>query len=382
MMADQDAGEAASTGAGLLENLARFGRMLRTHGMAAPLSAVLEAAAGIAAVDPADPWAFHAALRATFARRREDLELFDALFARFWLSARSAGAGTRLSPGGTPEPTRALKAEARWRRPRPTLREGAPWYSPDPLHRGDQDLEPPQSHSAAVRQEIARLLRTLAPRRSRRWEEAARGARISLGRLLRRNIQYGGDLLLLRFRDPKIRKRRVLFLCDVSGSMDVRQPVLLELVHAVLQADRSTEVFFFSTELTRVTHHLRNRGYDEAVRGLPRIVEDWAGGTRIGQCLKRLRLQYGGTLLAARPVVIVYSDGWDTGEIDLLRSEMAHLKRRAHRILWLNPLMSTRGYEPTCRGMSAALPFVDRFLPLGRWQDLVGAGRALHGMIA
>jgi uncharacterized protein with von Willebrand factor type A (vWA) domain len=360
--------------------VARFARLLRRHGVAAPLTGVLDAVAGLSCIDPGDGGAFYSLLRANLVSRREDLAPFRALFIQFWLSGPAPGVLEIPRTGQRKEEAEGLEPDgSETAIPRGELGTPPP-YSPHPLHRKPFDLEAQLAHTAPVQEAVARMLRHLHRKRGRRFRDAPRGARISLGRLMRKNIQYG-DLVFLRFRERKPRRRRVVFLCDASGSMDAHQLLLLHFMYALLRVERQTEVFFFSTELTRATALFDSQPFAEAIRDLPGVVGDWAGGTRIGHCLRSLNSGYGTTLLSARPALIVYSDGWDRGEIPLLESQMALLRRRAHRIIWLNPLLETQGYEPICMGMSAALPFVDLFLPAGSWEDLARLTRKLGEMI-
>src|SRR5919108_242433 len=202
------------------------------------------------------------------------------------------------------------------------------------------------------------VIRFAALRRRRR--PVRRRGRIDLRRTLRANLTRA-DLIELRFRQRKRRKVRLVLLCDVSGSMDLYSRFLLQFLFALQNVFGRVETFTFSTRLTRITDYLRGRSYRQVLRRLTEV-RDWSGGTKIGESLAQLNRQWP-QLVDRRTIVIVLSDGWDTGEPELLASELLSIKRRAGRVIWLNPLLGNPSYEPLTRGMAAALPLVDVFAP-------------------
>ncbi|HYY53399.1 MAG TPA: VWA domain-containing protein, partial [Myxococcales bacterium] len=166
----------------------------------------------------------------------------------------------------------------------------------------------------------------------------------------------------LRFRRRKPRKTRIVAICDVSGSMDLYSRFLLQFLYALQGTVARVESFVFSTVLRRVTGVLRQPGYAQMLRGLASEAHDWSGGTRIGECLSTFNQEWG-KLVDGRTVVVILSDGWDTGEPALLGAEMEVLRRRSRRVIWLNPLLGSPDYEPLTQGMQAALPHVSVFAP-------------------
>jgi uncharacterized protein with von Willebrand factor type A (vWA) domain len=167
-----------------------------------------------------------------------------------------------------------------------------------------------------------------------------------------------------------------VLLCDISGSMERYSRMLLHFAHAVGQRHRRVEAFLFSTRLTRITPELRRRRLDEAVTAVSRSVTDWSGGTRTGDALRELHQRWTRRVLHGGPVVLLISDGWDRGDPVLLRDQVARLQRSCHRLIWLNPLIGTTDYSPLTRGLQAALPYVDDFLPARTLTDL--ASLAVH----
>jgi uncharacterized protein with von Willebrand factor type A (vWA) domain len=228
---------------------------------------------------------------------------------------------------------------------------------------------------------MAELLERLSRRLSRRYRFGANGRRLSLSRLMRRNLRFGGELLLLDYRRRKVKQRPVVVFCDVSGSMDVFTLMAFQFIHALKKILPRLEVFFFSTELSRVTACFRQQDFSRTMAEVSRQVRDWKGGTRIGHCLKQFNDTFGRHWLLHRALVMVFSDGWDRGEIGLLRQQMAQLKRRVYRILWLNPLAGTRDYQPVCQGMRAALPYTDYFLAARSLHDFRDTGELLEKLL-
>ena len=210
--------------------------------------------------------------------------------------------------------------------------------------------------------EVARLTvliaKRLARRISRRRKPTRKGGVIDLRRSMRANLMKG-EIIELRRRARRRRKVRLVLLCDVSGSMDLYSRFLLQFLYALQNVFGRVETFTFATRLTRVTELLRGPSYKRALRRLTEV-RDWSGGTRIGEAIREFN-QGWAHLVDRRTIVLILSDGWDTGEPEVLAQEMLNLKRRAGRVLWLNPLLGNPSYEPLTRGMAAALPLVDHF---------------------
>jgi uncharacterized protein with von Willebrand factor type A (vWA) domain len=216
---------------------------------------------------------------------------------------------------------------------------------------------------ALARATLERLVWTPGHRRTRRWV-AGRGARIDLRRALARSRRTGGEVVSLPRRRRRIHRRGLVLLCDVSGSMERYSRMLLHFAHAMGRRYQPFEAFLFSTALTRITGQLRTRRIDHAVANVSGAVAHWSGGTRIGESLREFHQRWGRRVLTRAPVVLLVSDGWDRGEPAVLRDEVARLQRSSHRLIWLNPLIGTVDYAPLTRGLRAALPYVDDFLPV------------------
>lgn len=339
-----------------------FCRLLRRMGLAVPGGGSVSYAEALGAVGIGRPEPVYWAGRATLVHRREDVAVYDAAFDAFWrgrpggvVASRPLEAVTLAvdepDEDGAPEPPQAEEAAT----PVVQLR-----YSPVELLRRKDFAE----CSAEELAEAHRLMTSLewgpARRRTRRRRPARhRGDRPDLRRTVRRAVSTGGEPVERRWLERGERERPVVFLCDVSGSMAPYARALLRFCHVAVVARRRVEVFTIGTRLTRVTRALAVHDPDAALAAAAGAVADWSGGTRLGEAVRELNSRFD----AARgAVVVVLSDGWDRGDPGLLSSEMARLRRVAHRVVWVNPLKATPGYAPLVRGMAAALPYVDEFV--------------------
>jgi uncharacterized protein with von Willebrand factor type A (vWA) domain len=210
----------------------------------------------------------------------------------------------------------------------------------------------------------------LGTRRTRRRQRANHGQFVDARSTMRASIKHGGVPLELRRQKRKIRTRPLVVICDISGSMDRYARLLLRFVHALGQGLENTEVFVFGTRLTRITRELRKRDVDAALNHVVASVDDWSGGTRIGEAIKEFNFKWSRRVLRSGATVVVISDGWDRGDPALLGREMARLQRSCRRLIWLNPLLGAPGYQPLTQGMRAALPFIDEFMPIHNLQSL------------
>lgn len=214
-----------------------------------------------------------------------------------------------------------------------------------------------------IRKLIAELAPKLATRLSRRKTATPRKKLIDMRRTIRKNLRYGGDIVRLFHRSPKIKKNDIVLLCDVSGSMDAYSQFLVQFIYGLQSEIKNIQTAVFSTRLTLATPYLKEPDLYKALSRLSDKVHDWSGGTNIGGCLKTFNERWGSMMVSKRTIVIIISDGWDRGEIEVLDRELRRLKSRCRRMIWLNPLLGSPGYKPIDRGMRTALPYLDQFLP-------------------
>ena len=354
----------------LAANLTLFGRRLRGRGLLVGPAEIGLALSALETVDVAERDAVRLALRTVLCSRVEDLPAFDEEFERFWQAPAFGPAAP--SPDEDAGETDAAGAAADAERRQVAITDWADEGSPSEDERSVPAYSPAEVRAAkdfsafaaddleAITELIMRIARRIAMRLSRRMRAARRGELVDLRRTMRRSLQYGGDPAALVWRRRKIRKVRIVLLCDVSGSMDVYSRFLVQFVYALQGVVGRVESFLFSTSLTRVTDALAHRDIRRALAEASRYVPDWSGGTKIGASLRTFNEQYG-SLVDGRTIVVVASDGWDTGDLDVLVSAMRVLRARAGKVIWLNPLLGSPGYEPVTQGMAAALPFVDVF---------------------
>ena len=352
-------------GRSLSARIVRFCRLLRSEGVGLGPGEQADALRA-ATLALHDPRRFRTALRAATAKTRAEQELFDACYASYWEDQAAfgdddAGPGERvLPPARLPQRARQAAQFAADLAADSGRELSAAAYSPQqvPAHTDFAQL------SAEEMERITELLlligRQLARSLSRRYAPATRGSRLDLRRTLRAGLR-SGELLELALLQRRRRRLKLALICDVSKSMDLYSRFLLQFMFAFQRAYRRIETFVFSTNLHRVTDQLRGRNLKLALDLLAATVPEWAGGTRIGASLHQYLEQYGRTALDRRTVVAILSDGWDTGDIELLGASMEEIQRRAALVIWLNPLLGNPDYRPQTRGMQAALPFVDVF---------------------
>jgi uncharacterized protein with von Willebrand factor type A (vWA) domain len=225
---------------------------------------------------------------------------------------------------------------------------------------------------AQARQLILKMMWQPTDATTRRWVPEASGRRPDLRRTLQGAVGPQGDLIRLEMSRRRTRQRPLIIIADVSGSMERYADLFLVFAHAAHQRLRKVEAFTFSTHLTRITADLARRNAIDALTQVNRNVNDWAGGTKIGEALADWNRIWSRRLARGGPVVLILSDGWDCGDPSILKLEMARLARTAHRVMWLNPLAARPGYRPATAGMRAAMPHVDDLLPAASVQDLRG----------
>ena len=230
----------------------------------------------------------------------------------------------------------------------------------------------------SARRLIERVARSAPRRRSRRLEAAHDGRQLDKRRTLRGAMRTDGYPLERLWRRRRLVPRKLVFLVDVSGSMEPYARATLMFLQAAVRAGGKVDAFTFGTRLTHVTRELAGRDPDRALRGAARAVPDWAGGTRIGDNLAAFNDRCGPRGMTRGAVVVIVSDGWERGDVDRLAAEMARLHRAAHAVVWVNPLAGDEDYTPVALGMAAALPYVDHFLAGQNLRSLEGLAEVLE----
>jgi uncharacterized protein len=347
-----------------VRHVVTFGRVLREAGLEIGPGRISDAVAGLDRVDIGNRDDVYWTLCTTLVSRAEDIESFDRAFAAWFLRSPSPAPFR----GGKPHerrsrlPQRTARTDARSpdddRREQPTP---VGWSAQEVLRDKDFAAMTPEEFAEAARA-MRRLASARPLRRSRRLRPHARGRSVDLRRLARRSLARGGDPIEQTFRRRVEAPRKLVLLCDVSGSMEAYTRALVLFLHAAVGSGRGVEVFAFGTRLTRLTDELRTRDPERALEAATGRVVDWAGGTRIGASLKTFNDVWGRRALTRGAAVVIVSDGWEREDVSLIDREMARLHRAAYAIVWVNPLKGSPEYQPLAGGMRAALPYVDRFV--------------------
>ncbi len=347
-------------------NLLVLPRLLRRAGVPVDANRVRLFLRAVVEVDLARADDVRAAARATLVSHPADHARFEETFDLFWSLLRggrlpSASDVVRL-PRVDPRADVSLGAP---RPARETIRRRRivrVLASPEEVLRTRDFAEMSPAERAAAARFLERLAWSPGLRPSRRFRPRRDGSRYDARATLRRSLRTLGEPALLLRRAPRPKRRPLVLLCDVSGSMEAYTRLLLHLTHALAQGWGRVEAFTFGTRLTRITRQLRHRRADVAIARVARAVQDWSGGTRIGDSLREFNRRWSRRVLGRGPVVILCSDGWERGDARILAEEAERLRRASYRLVWLNPLSATRGYAPESSGARVLAERVDDHL--------------------
>src|ERR1700733_2043617 len=367
----------------LAASIVEFGRFLRVSGLAAEPNQTITA---LEAVKATDQQAFAFALQAALCSTNEEWELFPKLFHEFWGESR-------------PRPRSASGEYKGKSKGRPSAREDESTVFLDQPASGAAEQEGqgkavygasaqerlkrvdfskvPYDDLVALEELSLRLLRRMSLRRSRRLAVCNLADRVDLRRSIRRSIMRGGEPIVLAYKARKPRKNRLVIFLDISGSMNFYSMFLVRFAYALQARFERVHTFLFSTNVVEITDLLRTTNLPDALRRLSQRAAGWSSGTKIGESLLEFNQREGRKLLSRDTVFIIFSDGWDTGEPEVLAAQMRAIKRRVQKVLWLNPLLGLKGYQPITRGMAAALPHVDVFAPAHNLESLLALERYL-----
>jgi len=368
-------------GTAIVRHVVTFGRVLREVGIEVGPGRAADAVRGLGSVDLTRQEDVYFTLRQTLVSRHDELELFDRAFAAWFLRGPVAPIVRQQNQRNADRVVRgSLTTESEETEPEPGDGRVELGASSHELLREKDFAEMTPEEFERCRFLMAAIARTRPRRSSRRRAPDPRGDRLDLRRLVRRSLRSGGDPVEQAWKARKVVPRKLVVLCDVSGSMDAYSRALLLFLHAVVGTGRGVEAFGFGTRLTRLTPDLATRDPEAALARATATVVDWGSGTRIGVSLKEFNDVYGRRALSRGAVVVIVSDGWDRDDPTLLAREMAKLGRAAYAVVWVNPLKGNPEYQPLAGGMRAALPFVDRFLPGHNLRSLEELAAVLAGI--
>lgn len=387
----------------LARHVLTFGRVLRHAGLEVGTEQILDALRALDLIGLHSKEDLYSAFYSIFVTRYEHVELFDQAFHLFW-----------RAPHRLPEIMKIIFSQLHWpqtssdksqtslrvqqalakemntekpalrHRPKDEEREELDvvfTYSPLEVLRKKDFSSFTAEEILEAKKLLAEMRWPISPQSTRRRVPDDRGRLLDLRRSVRKALRHQGEMVMLSWNERGVRSRRIIVLCDISGSMERYVRMLLHFMHAITAGMRQVETFVFGTRLTRITRYLRLRDIDEAIRSISTIVNDWSGGTKIGECLKEFNFNWARRVLRSGAVVMIISDGWDRGDIPLLKREIERLSKSCYRLIWLNPLLGYEDYEPLTQGMQTALPYIDHFLPIHNLESLDQLGKVLESIM-
>lgn len=400
----------------LLFRLTEFGRILWEVGIDVGPGKMLDLVKTLSYIDLTNKEDFYNTLKCNLLAKHEQEAVFDQMFLYYWsMRDRQGKKHKDETPGAAKRDEKHLRLPPSERKRlaehmntsmeqrkelRPEMRETARRRVPNekqPKRKDEEEDNPQGTAYSAIEvlrkkdfeafswdevQEAKKLMAEmrwqLGMRKTHRKAPAKRGSLPDMRRIVRRNLKYGAELLELTWRETRTKPRPLVIICDISGSMSLYSRLLLHFIHTLSNGlPLNVETFVFGTRLTCITRQLKRRDVDEAVHDVAKSVQDWSGGTRIGDALHNFTRYWARRVLGRGAVVLIISDGWDRGDSGLLEIEMDRLQRSCHRLIWLNPLLGSPDYRPLTIGMKTALPYIDNFLPAHNLDSLIDLGNLL-----
>ena len=364
----------------LSKNIVQFCRFLRHKGFGVTIEEETLSLQALQHINYDNNEVFRNALKATLCHNKTQLDEFDNLFNEYWKQLNKAvDAKTKEQPTTKTnyQQQASYKSLRKWLHGNGNkeVEETATYSMQENLSKRDFSTVP-EDEVDEIMKMIKSIAKRLAAKTNRRYEFSSKTDIPDLRKTLRKNLRRGGVLLDIIHRKPKRNRVKLVLLCDVSRSMELYSAFLIQFMYAFQQVYRRMETFAFSTSLKRITTLLKQKNFQEAMRQLSHDNAGWSGGTRIGESLDSFVMEYGKKMLDPKTIVIILSDGWDTGNIDLIKKNMEFIHATSKKLIWLNPLAGFADYKPHVSAMKAALPFIDVFAPghnveslrrLGKW---------------
>ena len=386
----EEVGERAAEVVG--QKLLEFCYLLRAHGMKVTAGRIIDTFRALQAIDVFRRDDFYTVLEANIVSHAGERDLFRQLFLQFWSGPTwvmppdpclpAWEDGCVLPPPLLQQPTMHVENwDVRTDDAAEEAQQSVALYSPQEVLTRKDFGKMAEQELLRVQRLIMAMAREMATRMSRRKKAGVKARVIDPGRTMRRSLRYGGEVMELMRRGPKLGKTKMVVLCDVSGSMDIYTSFLIQFLYGIQNGLRGIETIVFSTRLTRITPLLRRRNIAAALHLIADTVQDWSGGTKIGACLQEFNTTMAANMVTSKTLVIIISDGWDTGDTAVLDAAMAQLRRRALRVIWLNPLLGSANYQPLCKGIQTALPYVHDFLPVHNVESLRQFGHLVASLI-
>jgi uncharacterized protein len=366
----------------LSANIIQFGRYLRQKGFAIGVEEEAITLQGLQFINYTDPSIFRIAIKCTLCRSKKQAEEFDTLFNDYWREISKA-ADAKIKDN-TPKKQKPVSQQSSFKSLKAWLHgnrndetgETATYSIQENLSQKDFSAIPGEEVDELM-QTIKALSKRLAAKTNRRYKFSHKINIPDLRQTLRKNLRRGGELLELAYRKPKRNRVKLVLLCDVSKSMELYTAFFIQFMYAFQQVYGRMETFTFGTSLKRITPFLKEKNFREALQLLGSENNNWEGGTRIGESLDSFVNLYSKKMLNSKTIVIILSDGWDRGDMDILKKSMGSIQARSKKIIWLNPLAGFSSYRPDVAGMQTAMPFIDVFAPAHNAESLRQLGRWL-----
>jgi uncharacterized protein with von Willebrand factor type A (vWA) domain len=346
-------------------NVVEFCRVLRNEGLASGFREEADVLRALQLIQIGNPEEFKLTLRTILAHKKSEQEIFDRVFDSYWhgkISTSSTHLGLRKKPSfKTPKQSLLNPNFSDWNDALEDHEQQVFTYSPLEILTRKSFADFKDEDVNETTRQIMRLRQVLRTSHGLRYRKSAHRHLLDFRKTMRLSMKNAGEVLQLAYKERAPKPLNILLLCDVSGSMETYSKFLISFMYSFHSAYNKMETFVFSTSLTRLTGIMKRKSLKEVLHEISKSVPDWSGGTRIGESFQHL-LELYSHKINNDTVVIILSDGWDIGNIDLLEQSMKSIHRKAKRVIWLNPLISTPAYEPECMGMRCALPYIDDFL--------------------
>ena len=365
------------------ENVIAFCRFLRSHGFTVGVQEQALSLEALSVINFEEQENFKEALRTTLVKNVQNLQKFDLLFDDYWKELEKS-VDSKIKDSEEQKRKKQSQADATFNNLKSWMngkkleeeQELASYSIGENLSEKDFTTIPKQDLQE-VMQIIKEMSKSLAISTNRRHLKSNNDKQFDLRNTIRKNLKRGGELIEIAYKKPKKNRLKLVMLCDVSKSMDLYSAFLVQFIYAFQSVYRNIETFVFSNSIHRITNELKNKTFEEAMRELSQQIIGWSGGTQIGLSFQDFTDNYSTQLLDKQTVVLILSDGWDTGEADILKDSMQIIKQKVRKIIWLNPLAGNPNFAPTVQGMSVAMPFVDVFASVHNVESLRQIGKII-----
>jgi uncharacterized protein len=366
----------------LSANITAFCRFIRTRGFQVSATEEADALAALAIVPFDSSWEMHNVLRAILVKNVQQYKAFTENYNYYWSQLAKATDSKiteslekkqKSQKSREKTPLQAVEALQNWLNNRHNeseeVGEVAAYDAVQVLsHKDFSALVPDEFDETAA---IIRLIaRTLANQVSRRNHPSNQHGRLDLRRIIRKNMQFGGELLYRTYQKPLISRVQLVLICDVSKSMELYSRFFVQFMYAFQNIYKSIETFVFSTSLYRITAVLKERDFDKALEEAAAAAPGWSSGTQIGASLQQFWETFGERKIKPNDIVLIISDGWDTGDGEKIGTYLENIQQKSGKVIWLNPLAGNPTYKPETAGMAAAMPYIDVFLPAHNAESL------------